>query len=106
MRRIPFPEFRTKCYAILESVRETRKPIRVTRFGKALAEIHPVPVSAAEEERLRAERDARDIEIINRNAARLNADAEDGLCYQAFGSSDGDESNRPRRKKKKKSTRR
>lgn len=33
--------------------------------------------------RARAERDARDIEIINRNAERLNRDAEDGLEYQA-----------------------
>jgi metal-responsive CopG/Arc/MetJ family transcriptional regulator len=33
--------------------------------------------------RARAERDARDFEIINRNAERLNRDAEDGLEYQA-----------------------
>ena len=33
--------------------------------------------------RARNERDARDIDIINRNAARLNRDAEDGLEYQA-----------------------
>jgi metal-responsive CopG/Arc/MetJ family transcriptional regulator len=33
--------------------------------------------------RARAERDARDFEIINRNAKRLNRDAEDGLEYQA-----------------------
>jgi metal-responsive CopG/Arc/MetJ family transcriptional regulator len=31
----------------------------------------------------RAERDARDAEIINRNAKRLNRDAEDGLELQA-----------------------
>lgn len=29
------------------------------------------------------ERDARDVAIINRNAKRLNRDAEDGLEYQA-----------------------
>jgi len=69
-------------------------------LGKSLAEIHPVPVNAAEEERLRAERDARDLEIINRNAAQLNADAEDGLCYQAFGSFDRRKTSRPRNKKK------
>ena len=33
--------------------------------------------------RARAGRDARDIEIINRNARRLNRDAEDGLELQA-----------------------
>ncbi len=34
-------------------------------------------------DRARAQRDARDIEIINRHAERLNCDAEDGLEYQA-----------------------
>lgn len=34
-------------------------------------------------QRTRAQRDARDVEIINRNAARLNRDAEDGLDEQA-----------------------
>jgi metal-responsive CopG/Arc/MetJ family transcriptional regulator len=33
-------------------------------------------------ERMRAERDARDIAMINRDADRLNAEAEDVLCYQ------------------------
>ena len=34
-------------------------------------------------QRARAQRDARDVEIINRNAERLNRDAEDGLEDQA-----------------------
>ena len=34
-------------------------------------------------DRTRAQRDARDIELINRNAKRLNRDAEDGLDDQA-----------------------
>jgi metal-responsive CopG/Arc/MetJ family transcriptional regulator len=34
-------------------------------------------------ERMRAQRDARDLEIINRNAERLNREAEDVLDYQA-----------------------
>ena len=34
-------------------------------------------------QRERAQRDARDIELINRNAARLNRNAEDGLEDQA-----------------------
>ena len=34
-------------------------------------------------ERARTERDARDVAIINRNAKRLNRDAEDGLEFQA-----------------------
>ena len=35
------------------------------------------------ERRLRQSRDAREIEIINRNAKRLNREAEDVLTYQA-----------------------
>lgn len=34
-------------------------------------------------DRAKAERDARDVAIINRNAKRLNRNAEDGLEYQA-----------------------
>ena len=34
-------------------------------------------------ERARAQRDARDIELINRHADELNAEAEDVLSYQA-----------------------
>jgi metal-responsive CopG/Arc/MetJ family transcriptional regulator len=34
-------------------------------------------------QRARAKRDTRDMEIINRNAERLNRDALDGLEYQA-----------------------
>jgi metal-responsive CopG/Arc/MetJ family transcriptional regulator len=34
-------------------------------------------------DRARAQRDARDIEIINRHAENLNSDAEDGLEHQA-----------------------
>lgn len=34
-------------------------------------------------QRARAQRDARDVEIINRNSERLNRDAEDGLEDQA-----------------------
>jgi hypothetical protein len=34
-------------------------------------------------QRARAHRDARDLEIINRNAERLNREAEDVLKYQA-----------------------
>ena len=34
-------EFKAKCLGILEEVRKTRTPIRVTRFGKAVAEVVP-----------------------------------------------------------------
>ena len=34
-------EFKAECLGILEEVRKTRKPIRVTRFGKPVAEVIP-----------------------------------------------------------------
>jgi prevent-host-death family protein len=47
MEQIAISEFKAKCLAVLERVRKTRKPIRVTRFGKAVAEV--VPPSPSEE---------------------------------------------------------
>jgi len=41
MREVGISEFKTKCLSILEEVRKTRKPVRVTRFGKPIAEIVP-----------------------------------------------------------------
>jgi prevent-host-death family protein len=48
MEEINFSEFRVKYSAILDRVRKTHQPIRVTRFGKPLAEI--VPLSRAKNE--------------------------------------------------------
>ena len=39
MKEIAISEFKAKCLGILEEVRKTRKPIRVTRFGKPVAEV-------------------------------------------------------------------
>jgi prevent-host-death family protein len=41
MKEIALSEFKAKCLAILEEVRRTRHPIRVTRFGRPIAEIVP-----------------------------------------------------------------
>jgi prevent-host-death family protein len=41
MEEIAISEFKAKCSAILENVRRTRMPVRVTRFGKPVAEIVP-----------------------------------------------------------------
>jgi prevent-host-death family protein len=41
MKEIAISEFKAKCLGILEDVRKTRKPIRVTRFGKPVAEVIP-----------------------------------------------------------------
>ncbi|MGH9580510.1 MAG: type II toxin-antitoxin system Phd/YefM family antitoxin [Terriglobales bacterium] len=41
MEEVAISEFKAKCLALLERVRKTRKPIRVTRFGKPVAEVVP-----------------------------------------------------------------
>ena len=41
MQAIPISQFKAKCLAILETVRRTRKPILVTRFGKPVAQVVP-----------------------------------------------------------------
>ncbi len=44
MQEIAISEFKAKCLAVLERVRSTKKPIRVTRFGKPVAEVVPPTV--------------------------------------------------------------
>ncbi len=41
MKEIPISKFKATCLAVLENVRKTRKPVRVTRFGKPVAEVVP-----------------------------------------------------------------
>jgi prevent-host-death family protein len=41
MEEVAISEFKAKCLALLERVRKTGKPLRVTRFGKAVAEVIP-----------------------------------------------------------------
>ena len=41
MKEVAISEFKAKCLGILEQVRKTRKPIRVTRFGEPVAEVVP-----------------------------------------------------------------
>jgi prevent-host-death family protein len=41
MKEIAISEFKAKCLGLLEEVRKTRKPIRVTRFGKPVADVLP-----------------------------------------------------------------
>lgn len=47
MEEVSISEFKAKCLAILEQVRKTKKPIRITRFGKPVAEV--VPPSPSQE---------------------------------------------------------
>jgi prevent-host-death family protein len=41
MEEVAISEFKAKCLALLERVRHTKKPLRITRFGKPVAEIVP-----------------------------------------------------------------
>lgn len=41
MQEVAISEFKAKCLALLEQVRKTKKPLRVTRFGKPVADILP-----------------------------------------------------------------
>ena len=51
MKEIPISEFRVNCSAILEKVRKTRTPIRLTRFGEPVAEV--VPLSPKKAKRIK-----------------------------------------------------
>ena len=44
MKEVAISEFKAKCLGMLEQVRKTRKPIRITRFGQPVAEIVPPTV--------------------------------------------------------------
>ena len=48
MREIAISQFKATCLAVLEDVRRTRRPIRVTRFGKPVAEVIPPGVAPKE----------------------------------------------------------
>jgi len=41
MREIAISKFKATCLAVVEDVQRTRKPIRITRFGKPVAELVP-----------------------------------------------------------------
>lgn len=41
MEEMAISKFKATCLAVLERVRKTRKPVRVTRFGVPVAEVVP-----------------------------------------------------------------
>jgi prevent-host-death family protein len=41
MDQISISEFKAKCLALLEQVNKTKKPLRITRHGKPVAEVVP-----------------------------------------------------------------
>ena len=41
MEEVSISVFKAKCLALLEQVRKTKKPLRITRHGKPVAEVVP-----------------------------------------------------------------
>jgi len=44
MEEIAVSKFKATCLGVLETVRKTRKPVLVTRFGTPVAEVVPPPL--------------------------------------------------------------
>jgi len=44
MKEVAISEFKAKCLALLDQVQKTKRPIRVTRFGRPIAEVVPPSV--------------------------------------------------------------
>lgn len=42
MKTVPISEFKAKCLRLIEQVDKTRQPLRITRHGRAVAELIPV----------------------------------------------------------------
>ncbi len=61
MQKIPISQFKARCLALLEQVNKTKKPIRVTRFGRPIAEVVPPSPSAQSDEWLGTMSDALEI---------------------------------------------
>jgi len=49
MQEIAISEFKAKCFSLLDEVNKTKKPLRITRRGKPIAEV--VPPSPAHKRR-------------------------------------------------------
>jgi len=41
MKEIAVSEFKAKCLALLQQVQRSKQPLRVTRFGKPIADVVP-----------------------------------------------------------------
>ena len=41
MEEVAISVFKAKCLALLKQVQKTKKPIRITRFGKPVADVFP-----------------------------------------------------------------
>lgn len=45
MEEISISEFKAKCLGLIDRVYKTKKPLRITKFGKVVAQVIPPPVS-------------------------------------------------------------
>ena len=48
MEEVAISEFKAKCLALLERVRQTKRPLRITRFGKPIADVVPATPDAGQ----------------------------------------------------------
>ena len=44
VEEVSISQFKAKCLGLLEQVRQTQKPLRVTKFGKPIADVVPAVV--------------------------------------------------------------
>ena len=61
MKEIAISEFKAKCLALLQQVHKTKKPIRVTRFGKPVTEVIPPSPEAVPADWIGSMRDTMEI---------------------------------------------
>lgn len=43
MKQMPAGEFKAQCLAIMDQVQKTREPVLITKHGKPVAQLVPVP---------------------------------------------------------------
>jgi prevent-host-death family protein len=41
MKEVAISDFKARCLSLLDQVQKTKKPLRITRFGKPVAEVIP-----------------------------------------------------------------
>jgi prevent-host-death family protein len=49
MEEIPVSKFKATCLAVIERVRRTRRPVRITKFGEPVAQLIPAVQEGAPE---------------------------------------------------------
>ena len=61
MKEVAISEFKAKCLALLEQGRQTKKPLRVTRFGKPVPDIVPPSPDTGQKSWIGSMKDTMDI---------------------------------------------